>query len=220
MPISTIQYLNNLRSKRIKRGQKLLITQAVNTPSMPITEVQKVDYDKTAERNEKQDIALEPLQKVENTPSNKVVPQQRTLSNQPISSQKSESKEDAQVVREEMQQAELQPKSKHKVTAGESLFSIARKYNLTVDQLKAMNNLSSNTIQAGQMLVVGVSNEVSVSGVTPKTASVESAVHRVRRGDTLYSIARQYGCSVNDLRKWNPGLSDAIRIGESIRIAE
>ena len=218
VPISTIRYLNNLPSKRIKRGQKLLITQAVNLPlpSMPIAEVRKVDYDKTAERNEKQYIALEPLQKEENSSFvGEDASQQKIFSDQSESSQRLEQPEKEQaVVEEEIQQISPQPARKHKVTAGESLFSIARRYNLTVDRLKSMNNLSSNTIKAGQILVVGVSS------ITPETEPVESAIHTVRGGDTLYSIARQYGCSVSDLRKWNPGLRDAIKIGESIRIAE
>ncbi|NLI71410.1 MAG: LysM peptidoglycan-binding domain-containing protein, partial [Bacteroidales bacterium] len=43
-------------------------------------------------------------------------------------------------------------------------------------------------------------------------------LHTVRSGDTLYSIARHYGCTVSDLRQWNPGLSDAIKAGQTIRI--
>ena len=89
----------------------------------------------------------------------------------------------------------------------------------TVDELKSMNNLLSNTINAGQMLKVGAVNEVAVQEAVKETAVAKSVVHTVKKGDTLYSLARQYDCSVSDIRKWNPKMSDAIKIGERIMIS-
>lgn len=122
VPISTIQYLNNLSSKRIKKGQKLLITEAVKTPSKPVVEIQGVDYDKTPAWQGRQT-----------------------------------------AVSESRQQAE-----------------------------------KSHTAATQQD-----NNEI---------------IYTIRSGDTLYSIARRHGCTVSELRQWNPGLSDTIKIGETLRV--
>lgn len=219
VPISTIQHLNNLPSKRIKRGQKLLITEAVNVPEMPIVAVQKVDFDRIVELDERNNIALEPRKEVANNFPNTVNQQQRNAEIRPATSQKLEPQETAQVLIAETAQPVIQRNAqKHKVVAGESLFSIAKKYNLTVDELKSMNNLSSNSINAGQMLAVANAPETAPQIAIENEQTASSTVHTVKAGETLYSIARQYGCSVNDLRKWNPNLSDAIKIGEKIKI--
>lgn len=221
VPISTIQHLNNLTSKKIKRGQKLLITEAVSIPEIPIVGVQKVDFDKTAEQNERQFIALEPQPRIEIKSVAEIEAQQTNPETNTVSSQKVEQQEKAEVVIMETRQTAFQSSySKHKVVAGESLFSIARKYNLSVEELKALNNLTSNAINAGKILIVAkiaeTQQEIQATEIVP--ARAETTYHTVKAGDTLYSLARQYGCSVNDLRKWNPNMSDAIKIGERIKI--
>jgi len=99
----------------------------------------------------------------------------------------------------------------HKVKYGESLSVIAEKYRCKVSQLKSWNNLKNNTIYAGQKLIVyspdylnslpDVSKEIS--GQTGQ----EKDVHIVKTNESLGLIARQYGCSVDDLKDWN-GLKD------------
>lgn len=234
VPISTIQHLNDLSSKKIKRGQKLLITEAVYVPSMPVVDVPKVDYEKSSSQREDKVIALQPQKKTEiilpvatRTPTPTPTPTPQPIEvKTPVPSQKLEPMEthETVVVETKLPENPIQTATssvapaRHKVVAGESLFSIARRYNMTVDELKAMNNLSSNNINAGQMLKVGSSDEVAVKEVVKETDVAKSVVHTVKKGDTLYSLARQYGCSVNDIRKWNPAMSDAIKIGERIKI--
>ncbi len=220
VPISTIQHLNDLSSKKIKRGQKLLITEAVYAPSMPVVDVPKVDYEQTTWQSEDKVIALQPQKKTEIIlPVTTTIPQPVEVNN-PVPSQKTEPIEAHETkVIETKQPVAASAAARHKVTAGESLFSIAKRYNLTVDELKSMNNLLSNTINAGQMLKVGAVNEVAVQEAVKETAVAKSVVHTVKKGDTLYSLARQYDCSVSDIRKWNPKMSDAIKIGERIMIS-
>ena len=87
------------------------------------------------------------------------------------------------------------------VQAGDTLYSIAKRYNTTVDVLKNLNNLSSNILTIGQVLKL------------PVTAS-STITHTVKRGDTLYSIARQYNTTVDALRRLNSLSSDILTIGQ------
>ncbi len=225
VPISTIQHLNNLSSKRVKRGQRLLITEAVNIPEMPIAKVTYVDGNTSATST-----VVNNLKVNTNTADNKrtntasIEKEQKNKIEQPVSnySEQLKPQEKAQVVVVSSGQP-TSPQGNaltHKVKAGESLFAISKRYNLTVEELKSLNNLTSGSINAGQILVVGSSNQAP----TPATVAVEkpqaaeSVVHTVKKGDTLYSIARQYNCSVSDLRKWNAHLTDAIKIGEKVRV--
>ena len=90
------------------------------------------------------------------------------------------------------------------VVKGDSLYSIARKYNLTVDELKSMNNLSSNTLSIGQKLIIG--------------KTTYSNVYIVKKGDTLYSIARNYNTTVDEIKKANNLSSNSLSIGQELVI--
>lgn len=213
VPISTIQHLNGLTSKRIKRGQRLLITEAVTIPTMPIAEVQRT-LGTDVPGNESNSFAII---KPQTTTAGYSVGSVRAVVEEP---------KQPEVVslpdRKIAEQVTLPTGEKHKVTAGESLYSIAKKYNISVDELKAMNGVTSNNISAGQLLIVNTSVE-TVEETSPVTildtpSAKEPLIHSVKKGDTLYSIARMYNCSIHDLKKWNDNLSDAIKIGDKIKI--
>lgn len=89
------------------------------------------------------------------------------------------------------------------VKSGDTLWSIARKYNLSVNELKALNNLSSNVLSVGQRLIVGKesSNDYVVSA-----------------GDTLWAIARKFNVSVDDIKALNNLSSNNLSIGMILKI--
>ncbi len=95
------------------------------------------------------------------------------------------------------------------VKSGDTLYSIARKYNTTVDELKKLNNLTSNTLSIGQVLKIPTTTDSGDSTYTTYT---------VKSGDTLYSIAEKYNTTVDDLKRFNNLTSNTLSIGQVLKI--
>lgn len=96
----------------------------------------------------------------------------------------------------------------HRVKSGENLGVIARRYNVTVNDLKKWNNLRSNNIQIGQRLIVYPGSgyqapSSQTATASSSTTSSEVTYHTVRSGESLGAIATRYKISVNELRQWN-----------------
>jgi LysM repeat protein len=102
----------------------------------------------------------------------------------------------------------------HQVAKGQTLYSISKAYNVSVEQLTRENAITDNGIKEGQMLKVPATTaqtpvRTETSGpVTAQPASQDERYiyHRVVRGETLASIAGEYGICVHDLKKANKGL--------------
>ena len=109
------------------------------------------------------------------------------------------------------------------IRAGETLGGIARRYRVSVSQLRAWNGLRSSTIRAGQTLRLdpgtpraGSRTRASASRVT---AGADTRSHVVKAGDTLSSLARRYGTTIQKIRNVNnltPGR--AILAGQRLKI--
>ncbi|MFK7833976.1 MAG: LysM peptidoglycan-binding domain-containing protein [Winogradskyella sp.] len=99
----------------------------------------------------------------------------------------------------------------HIVSSGETLFSLAKQYGITVSQLKRLNNLNSNVIRPNQELRVreDASSEVSSSS---------SSFWVVQRGDNLYRIALNNGTTVEALKRLNGLKSNTIKIGQRLKL--
>lgn len=100
----------------------------------------------------------------------------------------------------------------HTVQPGETLFSIAKKYNVQVDGIKALNNLHGDDIQVGSRLIINPNQPA----IQPNEESVIPGYHQVRQGETLYSIARLYNISLAELKALNEMESDTIKVGEEL----
>lgn len=87
------------------------------------------------------------------------------------------------------------------VKSGDSLYSIAREFNTTVDAIKTANNLTSNLLSIGQVLSI------------PSETGLETT-YTVQRGDSLYSIAKKFGTDVNTLKELNSLTSNLLNIGQ------
>ena len=104
------------------------------------------------------------------------------------------------------------------VVAGDYLYKIAQKHGVTVEQLKAWNNLSSNFLQIGDKLVVkgGTTSVTTPAPVTPPTTS--NTTYTVVAGDSLYKIAQRFGVTVEQLKAWNNRSNNLLYVGDKLNI--
>ena len=96
--------------------------------------------------------------------------------------------------------------STYTVVSGDSLYKIANKFNTTVDEIKSLNNLTSNNLSIGQTLNI------------PSTESNNYTTYTVVKGDNLYSIAKKFNTSQDELMKLNNLSSNLLSIGQVLRI--
>lgn len=113
----------------------------------------------------------------------------------------------------------------HVVTRGQTLGQIAARYGTSVEALRAANgNVNPRRLQIGQRLVVprgGTPTRLaSASGqsTTTRTSAPGPATVTVRRGDTLWSLARRHGVSTTDLMRWNNLNSTTIHPGDRLTV--
>ena len=106
----------------------------------------------------------------------------------------------------------LLPESTYIVKKGDSLYSIANKYNTTVDELKRINNLTSNILSIGQVLKLP-SDKVSDVEKEENTIS-----YTVQKGDSLYSIARKYSTTIGKIKDLNNLTTNLLSIGQVLLI--
>lgn len=115
----------------------------------------------------------------------------------------------------------------HKVKAKETAASIARKYGVSVKSLSKWNHLKMNRVVKGQRLKIYIhkpdsatsTTEISVTEKesTPKKESPKK-IHKVKKGETLSSIAEKNGVTVTELKKWNHLKSNKIQAGQQLKI--
>ena len=98
---------------------------------------------------------------------------------------------------------------RHKIKKGETLSHIARRYNTTVSVLRNTNVLQNSNIRIGQHLLVPVAAQDATryaalaKRLQPANSASEKLTHRVRQGDSLWNIARQYDVTVSQVTRWN-----------------
>ena len=97
------------------------------------------------------------------------------------------------------------------VKSGDTLYSIAKKNNTTVEKLKQLNNLTTNTLSVNQQLQIPTSEFIE----TPTT----TITYTVIPGDTLYSIARTYNTTVNNIKTLNNLSTNLLTVGQQLLIS-
>lgn len=96
----------------------------------------------------------------------------------------------------------------YKVEKGDTLWSIARRFGLSVDELKSINNMTSNMLSIGQILKL----------TKEENKSSDDDVYVVQKGDSLWSISRKLGINLNELINSNNLTSTTISIGQKLKI--
>ncbi len=155
-------------------------------------------------------------------------------------------------------------RSTHKVKSGESLSTIAKKYKVTVAELKSWNSLTTDKVLVGQSLKMIIKKAVTVTQSDPEpkkeviatkeevkeevkkdppivverkveepkenkavaisttgntTTSGEWISHTVKSGESLFSLSKQYGTSIEELIQWNALTSNNLKVDQSIKVA-
>jgi len=101
----------------------------------------------------------------------------------------------------------------HIVKQGETLSSIAQQYQVKLEDIFKLNPGISASIKPGQEVKVP-----KASGASETVAQGAFVTHTVQKSETLFSIARTYGVTVDELKQSNPGLNETIQIGQQIRV--
>lgn len=96
------------------------------------------------------------------------------------------------------------------IQKGETLYSIALQFGITIEDILAVNALHSTTIYPGQVLTI------SQNITEPISQEGNVIEHIVQKGDTLYSISRKYGISIEKIMLFNDLPTDLLRIGQSL----
>ena len=200
---SQIKKWNGLRSNKLRKNQvlKIYVTQRVKVP---------------VENNDQ----TKPTTPTKPTAPTTPEPDSSTTTAQPDNS----STEVDESTTDETEVVEPKPEKTvavkyHKVRRGETLGSIARRYGISVSQLKRWNGLRSNTAKVGKTLKVSnpAKQSKSTTTTTTTTSNEKQKYYTVKRGDSLSSIAERFGVTVAQLREWNGIEADNINAG--VRIA-
>lgn len=100
------------------------------------------------------------------------------------------------------------------VKPNDTLYSISKQYNIPINEIKSFNNITSDKLSVGQIIKI----PESVSIVTPNEEEIinEEGVYVVQKGDTLYSIAKKFNTTVDNLKNLNSLIEDVLKIGMNL----
>jgi LysM repeat protein len=99
----------------------------------------------------------------------------------------------------------------HKIQMGETISTIARKYNVTESDIRRWNDITGSKIVAGKSLKIYPTSNVEMR-------SKEFTYHIVKRGETISTIAEKYSVSVSSIRGWNNLSSNKIIAGSTLKL--
>ena len=185
--VKELKEINKLTSNTLKVGQTLKLTK--NDEMIPedylIYKVKKGDS--LWNIAEYYNITVDTLKKINNLSSDKLIINQQLF-----------------IPKSDNSSVKNTGEINYVVQKGDNLWTIANKYDTTIDDIKKLNNLKSNTLQIGQVL--------------KKPGSTNYNTYTVKKGDSLWKIADKYGTSVNKLMTINNLKSTTLQIGQNILI--
>lgn len=118
------------------------------------------------------------------------------------------------------------------VRKGDTLYSIANRYGITASALRNANNISGNNISVGQRLTINASGTSTkrhvvleevperVQKQVSKRPLAKKKTYKVRKGDTLFSIASSANMSVNQLKKLNGIRNNNLKVGQTLKLSQ
>lgn len=108
----------------------------------------------------------------------------------------------------------------HRVEQGETLYALSKRYNSTVDQIRQSNAGLTGGLSLGAVvrIPVAASAVVPSSSATVQNTMVEPGIHDVKQGETLFSLAKRYGLSVDQIKMWNGISGNELTIGQKLSL--
>ncbi len=211
--VQDIRTANNLKDDTIQLGQKLIIPapgQAVQAPAQsssrrgPVTHTVK-SGDTIGGLAVQYNSSSQAIRQANNLKDDKIRLGQKLLIPAPG---------------ESAAQAPAQSSSRrgpvtHTVKSGDTLVLLSLKYKVSVQDIRAANNLKDDKIQLGQKLLIPAPGQAAAAA----TRSQQPAEHTVAAGETLYSLARRYNISIDELRRLNKLNPEAtIKAGQTLKL--
>lgn len=95
------------------------------------------------------------------------------------------------------------------VQKGDTLYGISKQFNTSMQRLRELNNLSSDILTIGKVLIVSPNSDSNPS---------ECVTYTVKKGDSLYSIAKQYNSTVDAIKRYNNLTSNNLSIGQKLKL--
>lgn len=210
--VAAIKRTNRLRSNNIKVGQRLRIY-APNQPEPQLKYHTVVSGDTISEIAERYGVSLVRLKRANQMTSNFLRVGQRLE----IPASEGVSQTKRAVARVEAKEAAAPQLSSYKVRKGDSLYSISRRFGVTIAKMREVNGLKNNFLKVGQNLVIPAT--APVRPVVQAKATVPTQTrYKVRRGDSLIAISKRFNVSVSSLRKLNRLNGSMLREGQQLRI--
>ena len=238
MSLQELKSLNNLSSDLIFAGQVLKVSGQV-TSNQPSTNTSQNSNQTQASGNGtytvkagdslyriavNHNMSLQELKNLNNLSSNLIMPGQvlkvsgQATSNQPSTNTNTNTSQNSN-------QTQASGNGTYTVKAGDSLYRIAVNHNMSLQELKNLNNLSSNLIMPGQVLKVSgktVSNKPSTNTAqnSNQTQTSGNGTYTVKAGDSLWAIANSHKMTLNDLKQVNNLSSDLIYVGQTLKVTK
>lgn len=202
--VQTIKNLNNLTSNNLQIGQVLLVTEKVY-PDVSTYIVEKGDTLYSVAT--KFSTTVQAIKTLNNLTTNALLPGQHIYI--PTSSEMPTEPTIPEVPTQPFE-PDI-PYLTYTVQRGDSLWKISRKYEVPVNDIISFNNLSSVNLQIGDELKIPL---------TSQDNNTASKTYTVKTGDTLWSIAKNFDVSVNDLKAANNLTSNLLSVGQTLTIPQ
>jgi LysM repeat protein len=221
--IDELKQMNGLKGNKISVGQRLKIVQpaeATGTKELaakPAASEKRTTYKVRKGDNlntiaQELNTSVEELKRANNLTGNKLTVGQELRVSQSV--------DVATNAKEKASKPEVPAKSvTYKVKRGENLTTIAKDFNMTLEELKEINNLSDNKIHYGQKLIVGQLTAEAAKNRSSKPEPKPKTLHyKVKSGDSYYTIALKYDCDLKDLKEWNRNVGGKLQPGDILTI--
>ncbi|OJG48414.1 muramidase [Enterococcus gallinarum] len=215
---------NNIRNNFIYPGQKLTINggtakQTTNTGTISTTTASAGSYtvasgDSVWSVANKHGITMDQLRNWNNIKNDFIYPGQRLVVKNGTGSK---SQADTTTATSSTNAGS------YTVASGDSVWSVANKHGITMDQLRSWNNIKNDFIYPGQALIVKNSGNKQTSSPTTASTSISSSAgsqkYTVASGDSVWSIANKFGITMDQFRSWNNIKNDYVYPGQSVRVS-